>query len=39
MLVRFGSVQGVQQASVEELATVEGISAELARTIQEHLAK
>ncbi|MEZ6019732.1 MAG: helix-hairpin-helix domain-containing protein [Planctomycetota bacterium] len=39
LLVRFGSVQGVQQASVEELATVEGISAELARTIQEHLAK
>jgi excinuclease ABC subunit C len=39
LLVRFGSVQGVAKASVEELAAVPGIGRELARTIQEHLAR
>jgi excinuclease ABC subunit C len=39
LLRRFGSVVGVAQASVEELAAVPGISDELARTIAEHLAK
>ena len=38
LLKRFGSVQGVKQASVEELATIAGISDELARTIRDHLA-
>jgi excinuclease ABC subunit C len=38
LLRRFGSVIGVAQASVEELANVPGISAELARAILEHLA-
>jgi excinuclease ABC subunit C len=37
LLRRFGSVQGVARASVEELAVVPGIGAELARAILEHL--
>lgn len=39
LLVHFGSAKGVGQASVEELATVEGVSPELARVIHDHLAK
>ena len=39
LLRRFGSVVGVARASVEELAGVPGIGADLARTIQEHLAR
>jgi excinuclease ABC subunit C len=37
LLRRFGSVQGVARASVEELAIVPGIGDELARTILAHL--
>ena len=37
LLARFGSVQGVRQASVEELAQVPGIGAELARAILDEL--
>ena len=37
LLVRFGSVQGVAKASLEELAAVPGIGRELARTIRERL--
>ena len=37
LLARFGSVQGVSRASVEELATVPGIGPELARAILEQL--
>jgi len=37
LLRRFGSVAGVKQASVEEIAAVEGIGAVLAKTIAEHL--
>ncbi len=37
LLVHFGSAKGVGQASVEELATVAGISLELARQIHDHL--
>ena len=39
LLKKFGSVQGVARASVEELAAVSGISAGLARTIADHLAR
>jgi excinuclease ABC subunit C len=38
LLVRFGSVQGVKQASIEELAAVPGIGRELASVIRERLA-
>ncbi len=37
LLRRFGSVAGVRQASVEELAAVPGIGPELARAIREQL--
>ena len=37
LLRRFGSVAGVKQASVEEIAVIENIGAELARTIVTHL--
>ncbi|MFN0007363.1 MAG: excinuclease ABC subunit UvrC [Planctomycetota bacterium] len=37
LLVRFGSVQGVKQASIEEIATVPGIGRELANLIRERL--
>lgn len=37
LLRTFGSVAGVAQASVEQLAGIEGVSAELARTIAEAL--
>lgn len=39
LLKRFGSVVGVAQASYEELLGVPGISRDLARSIQEHLAR
>ncbi|MSR61475.1 MAG: excinuclease ABC subunit UvrC [Planctomycetes bacterium] len=37
LLARFGSVQGIQAVSVEQLATVPGISAALARAILDEL--
>ena len=37
LIQRFGSVAGVSEASVEELAAVPGISGALARTILDHL--
>jgi excinuclease ABC subunit C len=37
LLRRFGSVGALEAASVEEIATVPGIGAELARTVREHL--
>ncbi len=37
LLRRFGSVAGVRQASVEELAAVPGIGAELARVVRQSL--
>lgn len=37
LLRRFGSVRGVEEASVEELQGVPGVSVSLARVIQEHL--
>ncbi len=39
LLQRFGSVKGVAQASVEDLETVTGVSAELARDIQRALSE
>lgn len=39
LLKRFGSVAGVREASIEELAAVPGIGAELAATIREALEK
>ena len=39
LLKRFGSVQGVKQASLEEIASVPGVGMELARTIEDHLRK
>jgi len=39
LLRRFGSVAGVRRASAEELAAVDGVSRELARTILEHLSR
>jgi excinuclease ABC subunit C len=39
LLARFGSVQGIQAASLEELAGVPGISASLARAILDELRK
>ena len=36
LLRRFGSAAGVRQAPVEELASVEGVSERLARTIHQH---
>ena len=39
LLKRFGSVQGVERASVEELAAIPGIGAELARAILAALRK
>ena len=38
LLMRFGSVQGIEKASVEELASVPGIGAELAAKIKAQLA-
>ena len=38
LLRRFGSVAGVQRASVEELEGISGVSPELARRILDHLA-
>ena len=37
LIQRFGSVYGVKAASVEELASVDGITKKLAQQIQEHL--
>jgi excinuclease ABC subunit C len=39
LLERFGSLAGVQSATVAELATVPGLSTTLAERIKEHLAK
>ncbi|MDF1799894.1 MAG: excinuclease ABC subunit UvrC [Planctomycetota bacterium] len=39
MLRTFGSVAGVAQASVEELAALEGFTLDLAKRVVEHLAK
>ncbi|NDH39486.1 MAG: excinuclease ABC subunit C, partial [Gammaproteobacteria bacterium] len=37
LLRHFGSAKGVENASVEELAKIKGISASVARTIYDHL--
>ncbi len=37
LLAEFGSIQKIEQASVEELTQVKGINAELATAIKEHL--
>lgn len=39
LLRRFGSLEGISKASVEELAAMPGISMGLARTIRDHLTK
>ena len=39
LLRAFGSVQGIEAASVEAIAAVEGIGMELARAIREHLSR
>ena len=39
LLTTFGSVAGVAQASVEQIAALEGFTLDLAKTIAEHLAK
>lgn len=39
LLHRFGSVRALQEADVETLATVQGISIDLARRIEQHLKK
>ncbi|MEX0869756.1 MAG: helix-hairpin-helix domain-containing protein, partial [Nitriliruptoraceae bacterium] len=38
LLDRFGSAARVAEASIDELATTEGISRTLATTVREHLA-
>jgi excinuclease ABC subunit C len=37
LLTKFGSVEGIQQAPLEELTAVQGITPELAQAIKEHL--
>ena len=37
LLTKFGSVEAIQEASLEELAAVQGITPELAQAIKEHL--
>ena len=37
LLARFGSVAGLRAASVEEIASLPGVSMDLARRIEEHL--
>ena len=37
LLVRFGSLQGIQEATLEELQTVPGINLHLAQEIKDHL--
>ncbi len=37
LLVRFGSIDGIQAASLEELQTIPGISRQLAQAIKDHL--
>ncbi|MEC9071082.1 MAG: helix-hairpin-helix domain-containing protein, partial [Myxococcota bacterium] len=37
LLTRFGSLQGVREATEEQLATVSGISPELARRLKSEL--
>ena len=39
LLRKFGSVRGLEAASVEEIAAVAGIGAELARVVREHLSQ
>jgi len=37
LLAQFGSIKKIEQASIEELATANGISEQLAFTIKDHL--